>query len=130
MQLSESNNFINNTNQITINDDYTHYLNASGIDVADSKFAPVNFWDDGKEGNYWSNYTGTDDDGDDIGNEPYVIDKNNQDNHPLMSKVVIPEFPDDEKRAVFDLTLVAIVVVIELAVVVGILLYRLKSGKT
>jgi len=44
----------------------------------------TNLWDDGFEGNYWSNYTGVDLDHDGIGNFEHVIDENNQDNHPLM----------------------------------------------
>jgi hypothetical protein len=40
----------------------------------------VNFWDDGKEGNYWSNYNGQ---------GTYVIDQSNVDNHPLSSPVDI-----------------------------------------
>jgi len=43
-----------------------------------------NIWDNGAEGNYWSNYSGTDNDGDGIGDTPHIIDENNQDNHPLM----------------------------------------------
>jgi len=54
-----------------------------------------NEWDDGypSGGNYWSDYTGTDkysgtyqnETGDDgLGDTPYVIDENNQDNYPLM----------------------------------------------
>ena len=31
------------------------------------------FWDNGKEGNYWSNYTGLDDNNDGLGDSPYVI---------------------------------------------------------
>jgi parallel beta-helix repeat protein len=38
----------------------------------------ANFWDDGVRGNYWSDYNGT-------GAEPYYINENNQDNHPLNS---------------------------------------------
>jgi len=41
-------------------------------------------WDYSAEGNYWSDYPGGDMNGDGIGDGPYVIDKNNQDNYPLM----------------------------------------------
>ena len=46
----------------------------------------LNFWDDSDEGNYWSDYTGQDLNADGIGDTPYVIDENNQDNYPLMGK--------------------------------------------
>jgi parallel beta-helix repeat protein len=59
------NNFINNT----------HFI--SSIDS-------TNYWDNGMEGNYWSDYNGRDEDQDGIGESPYIIDANNQDNHPLM----------------------------------------------
>ena len=50
-----------------------------------------NFFDDGTEGNYWSSYTGTDSNGDGVGDTPYIINESNQDNYPLMN--IIPEFP-------------------------------------
>ena len=49
----------------------------------------VNIWDNGFEGNYWDNYNGTDGDGNGIGDTPYIINENNQDNYPLVN--VIPE---------------------------------------
>lgn len=64
------NNFINNTRQ-AVNKDST------------------NVWDYGypSGGNYWSDYTGEDTDGDGIGDTPYIIDDENQDNYPLMHAV-------------------------------------------
>jgi len=50
-----------------------------------------NLWDNGTAGNYWSNYTGADNNGDGIGDAHYVIDNNNTDHHPLMSPFEIPE---------------------------------------
>jgi len=47
----------------------------------------VNNWDNGTVGNYWSDYKGTDWDGDGIGDTPYIIDEDNRDNHPMMKPV-------------------------------------------
>jgi len=44
----------------------------------------VNFWNT-TVGNYWSDYNGTDSNGDGIGDTPYIIDENNIDYLPLMS---------------------------------------------
>jgi len=60
------NNFINNTDQV-----YPSGTNA---------------WDDGVEGNYWSDYNGT---------GPYVIDASNKDNHPLIN-------PYDKTKPIAD----------------------------
>jgi len=47
--------------------------------------AGSNQWDDGSEGNYWSDYTGEDGDGNGIGDTPYSIPPNGVDRYPLMS---------------------------------------------
>jgi parallel beta-helix repeat protein len=62
------NNFINNTQNVWI---------APG--------APINYWDDGTQGNYWSDFQGVDSNGDGISETPYVITSNNTDYHPLMA---------------------------------------------
>jgi len=70
----QHNNFVNNSLHVDVGEDSNNII-----------------WDNGEEGNYWSNYTGTDDNGDGIGDSPYIIDESNQDNYPLVN--VIPEFP-------------------------------------
>jgi len=52
-----------------------------------------NSWDNGVEGNYWSNYEGTDADGDGIGDSAQVLYGNNQDNYPLMDYPSISTIP-------------------------------------
>jgi len=44
----------------------------------------TNIWDNGVEGNFWSDYQGEDNNGDGIGDTPHIIDANNQDNYPLI----------------------------------------------
>jgi len=59
------NNFVNNNYQVG----YIWY---------------VSDWDDGIEGNYWSDYTGEDGNNDGIGDTSYMIYEFGRDNHPLM----------------------------------------------
>jgi len=51
----------------------------------------VNFWDDGKDGNYWSNYNGQ---------GTYVVDQSNIDNHPLSSPVDISKLTIDSLSSI------------------------------
>jgi parallel beta-helix repeat protein len=71
------NNFLNHTEQISSDDS-------------------PNAWENGAEGNYWINYNGTDlcsgpnkneTGSDGIGDASYLVDKNNQDEYPLMGPI-------------------------------------------
>jgi parallel beta-helix repeat protein len=55
----------------------------------------ANNWNSGNVGNFWSDYKGTDADGDGIGDTPYFLYGNNADNYPLMkpAAITVPEFP-------------------------------------
>ena len=60
----------------------------NGIQVASN--TPSNTWDNDSEGNYWGDYAGVDTDGDEVGDEPYVVDEQTlqRDRFPLMSPYV------------------------------------------
>jgi parallel beta-helix repeat protein len=78
------NSFVNNAKQI--NDYYwTDPLSLSSI----------NTWDNGKEGNYWSDYPYAYPNAEELGdsgiwNTPYLIDANNTDRYPLMHRDTTP----------------------------------------
>jgi parallel beta-helix repeat protein len=74
---------------------HNEFINNMAVQAISASPEYVNTWDDGypSGGNYWSDYTGADlysglyqneigHDG--IGDTPYVIDSNNQDNYPLV----------------------------------------------
>jgi parallel beta-helix repeat protein len=61
--------------------------------------------------NYWSDYSGTDADGDGIGDTPYIINENNQDNHPLVNPLEITELPEFLSWAILPLFSVATLLV-------------------
>ncbi len=67
--------------------------------VLDSQSSPdlfsENSWDNGVEGNYWSQYNGADNDNNGIGDSAYVLYANNQDNYPLMDFPAISTDPDE-----------------------------------
>jgi parallel beta-helix repeat protein len=62
------NNFISNSQQV--------------MTVGTSR----NIWNKNSDSNYWSDYTGLDEDQDGKGDSPYIIDEQNQDNYPFMKK--------------------------------------------
>jgi parallel beta-helix repeat protein len=83
------NNFIANQNQTRM--DSSH----------------INIWDNSYEGNYWSDYNGTDFDRYGIGSIPYTIDADNQDNCPLKSPHMIGDINHDAKVNILDIMIIA-----------------------
>lgn len=61
---------------------------------------PPHNWDNGKLGNYWSDYNGTDTNHEGIGDTPYVIDPVDRDRFPLMQIPVQPPVPASKTSAV------------------------------
>ena len=92
-------------------------------------YATGNPWDNGEQGNYWSDYTSrysnaTELNGSGTWNTPYAIDVNNQDNHPLIKPAANPE---DEPN--LTLTLIIIAVPTATAVIAGLVFYQAKKNK-
>jgi len=49
---------------------------------------PIHTWDNGERGNFWSDYNGTDTNGNGLGDTSYIIDIKNQDRYPLMQNTL------------------------------------------
>ncbi|MEA2054542.1 MAG: NosD domain-containing protein [Candidatus Thermoplasmatota archaeon] len=47
----------------------------------------INQWDYENKGNYWSNYSGIDENSDGVGDIPYTIGEFSKDNYPLMEQI-------------------------------------------
>jgi parallel beta-helix repeat protein len=94
--------YSSNDNSITENNIAYSWYGVTLEHVANNKFCQNNFvenvyqvhssgygntWDNGKLGNYWSDYNGSDDNNDGVGDKPYVIDAGSTDRFPLTSKL-------------------------------------------
>jgi parallel beta-helix repeat protein len=108
------NNFVDNNKQVNTNQTMGYH---------------GRIFDNGEEGNYWSDYNGTDSDGNGIGNEPYIIDENNKDNYPLMQQINIPKFEAPDTTETNPMWTTTAIVITAVAVAV-ILLYLMKTKKT
>lgn len=89
----------------------------------------VHTWDDGGRGNYWSDYNGSDVNGDGIGDEPYVIDAQNQDRFPLMHPEATPPTPPAE-QAVWTIAVGLAIAVVILAVAATVVYIKKKPKST
>ncbi|MEW5760898.1 MAG: right-handed parallel beta-helix repeat-containing protein, partial [Candidatus Thermoplasmatota archaeon] len=100
--FSSSNNIISHSE--IIENEYGIYLTSSygniihhnniienQINAFDDDIHALNFWDYEKRGNYWSDYTGYDENGDGIGEEPYsIFGGMNKDRYPFTFRLKFP----------------------------------------
>ncbi|MCW4046933.1 MAG: right-handed parallel beta-helix repeat-containing protein [Candidatus Bathyarchaeota archaeon] len=105
------NSFVNNANNVRI-----------------AKGTPVNHWDNGQQGNFWSDYEGVDSNHDGKGDTPYIIDENNQDNYPLMIPYSVESDAIVLPQAEPFLIIIA-TIFIAVAVGAGLLFYLKKRGR-
>jgi parallel beta-helix repeat protein len=121
------------SNSIHHNNFIDNAKNWDDTGLAPFPFGPsvsVNMWDDGSEGNYWSDYDGEDFNGDGVGDTPYVLGTNNTDRYPLMNPVAIPAVSDgSEETEPFPTTLIVSIIVLMVVVAVGSLIYFAKLKK-
>ena len=85
-------------------------------------------WDNGKVGNYWSDYNGTDANHDSIGDSPYVIDPLDRDLYPLMQSPVQPPTPTPAAKATLPIEAIALGVSVP-AVVLAASVFAVKQRR-
>ncbi|MCW4044705.1 MAG: hypothetical protein NWE94_04210 [Candidatus Bathyarchaeota archaeon] len=125
------------SDQLETNATFHHNNFIGSIQQVSLLTCAVVFFDANGEGNYWSDYTSLDGDGDGIGDTPYIINGNLRDNKPLMtpydiSKAALSDaFPDT--AMVNPLSTVPLVIVVLAAAVVigaGLLVCLKKRGRS
>ncbi len=133
--LESSHNLFYNNNLI---DNQRHANIDSPTDIDDSPQAPffvseisVNTWDNGAQGNYWSNYAGTDADSNGIGDTSHSLNANNIDRYPLMDPIEnahVNPLNNPEQIETSPLLIVASVALVVTATVLIAIIYHRKNN--
>ena len=118
------------------NEIYSNYfINVSHptIDTDMSEGAPsTNSWDNGNKGNYWSDYAGSDSNGDGIGDTPHVLYENNQDNFPLIDYPSISTNPQTDSSSSdsslpTEVIIIIVIVLVVVAIVATVAVLKLRK---
>ena len=116
-----SNDFKDNLVAVTVSTSNTNmFYNNNFVDNTEQVVSTTstNSWDNGVQGNHWSDYQGTYNNT--VGETPYVIDEQNQDNFPAMDTFVIPEFS----------TMVSLIAVVTFVFATAVFYKRKLGNKT
>jgi parallel beta-helix repeat protein len=105
--------------EINHNDFENNVIQLNGCECKDfNTTEPPHCWDNGREGNFWSDYNGTDANNDGIGDTPYVIDLLNLDRYPLMQSPMQPDSPTVISFETIGLGVLAVVVLVAVPLIV------------
>ncbi len=99
----------------------------------------IHTWDNGRRGNFWSDYNGTDANGDGLGDTPYEIDLLNVDRYPLMQMSAVPPKPTATASSQLSwltpetwmyILILAAAIVVAVVVATAVLLRKRKQPQT
>jgi parallel beta-helix repeat protein len=133
------NNFLSNAQQAYENHNVYWWFTQNN-----TYYSENNIWDNGEEGNYWDDYSGSDINGDGIGDTPYTIYENFTDLYPLTTpfdinsvNIEIPEwqstsptpspFPQTEAFPTASVTITSSVLIIVIST--GLMVYFKKRNE-
>jgi LPXTG-motif cell wall-anchored protein len=126
-QINGSANNIPSDIQVTQNSFVNNSQQLSGCVCKQYNFSEIKHsWDNGKQGNYWSNYNGTDSNHDGIGDTPFIIDVLNQDRHPLIQSIASPPLPPKTNQISTELIILGIAVPLIAIIALIVLLKKRK----
>ena len=116
-----------------------YFINIKENPVSDqantTDFFSDNIWDNGFEGNYWSDYVGEDHDNDNIGDSVFFLYGENIDNFPLLNYPKISINPEniieetDSSSQTFKITLEIILVFLTFIIIIVFILFFLRQKK-
>ena len=94
------------------------YINCITSPLSAYDHGSNNNWDNGIKGNFWSNYTGADEDGNGIGDIPHNLSGSagSQDKFPLMT-CPLPFVEDVEEIPSFNLYIIILIVVFSIGII-------------
>jgi parallel beta-helix repeat protein len=76
--------FFDSSSNVFYHNNFNNTLNFYDSGLDHYNYPSTNSWDNGEEGNYWSDYNGTDQNNDGIGDTPYKANAQNIDKYPLI----------------------------------------------